>query len=156
MKTLIIASLIAGGIGLTTVGCNRHGHASGIKGRPAVMHALRKLDIRPEQRDEIHEILDSRHDSVHEAVRPLVLSHVKILKQILDDEYDAAAVREASEDVAQQLQTAALALSTTVGEVRGVLTEEQRSELDRMKKKAIERHERRMETMVDVIDTLKD
>lgn len=156
MKTLIITSLIAGGLGLATVGCNRSGHAGALKGRPAVMHALRKLDIQPDQRDQIHEIMDSRHDGIHEAVQPLVVSHVRIIKQILDDEYDEAAVRAASEDIARQIQAAALTLSATVSEVREVLTEEQRAELEKMKKKAIARHERRLGTMAEVIDTLKD
>ncbi|MDA0321209.1 MAG: hypothetical protein O2923_00625 [Verrucomicrobia bacterium] len=78
------------------------------------------------------------------------------MKQILEQEYDEAAVRAASEEIADQIQTAALTLSTAVGEVRDVLTDEQIAKLETMKKKAIARHEQRLGAMVEIIDTLKD
>ena len=58
---------------------------------------------------------------IEAAVGPL---KVRIVKQILEEEYDEAAVRAASEEIADQIQTSALTLSTAVGEVRDVLTDE--------------------------------
>ena len=65
-------------------------------------------------------------------------------------------MRAASEEIADQIQTAALTLSTTVGEVRDVLTDEQIAKLETLKKNAIARHEQRLGAMADIIDTLKD
>jgi len=90
---------------------------------------------------------------IEAAVVPL---KVRIVKQILEEEYDEAAVRAASEEIADQIQTSALTLSTAVGEVRDVLTDEQIAKLETMKKKAIARHEQRLGAMVEIIDTLKD
>lgn len=126
-------------------GCD--GGGAGFHGEPGALgplgHAMDRLDLSREQRDQVRAILD-RHRDEHRALREQMRDQrEERLERDLFVPFDEAAVRARAEERARLMVEAEVARARVASEVLAVLTPEQRAELGKLREERHERFERR-------------
>ena len=94
--------------------------------------AAERLNLTPEQIDDIKEILASHHDELVAEVSAVKDARVALFETIHAQSFDEASIRSASASVATAEAELAVTRGQIVQEVRGVLTPEQQAEAKEM------------------------
>ena len=123
-----------------------HHHQQGIQAMPVIeklMHALRRLDLDDQQRENIRAIMKGLKTEARPIIEATRAGHAQLKELIKAETYDANAVAALAEKegalAAQRRMIASQALSNVFSQ----LTDEQRDELDAMAAKHEERRAER-------------
>ncbi len=137
-RNLIIASLLAGTIGITGAAhaCGGHdGHNRSDHKGDRMMHVMKKLDLSKEQRQAVREIKNETRDQM-ESKRDDMKDIRKALRdQARAETYDATKVRELADAKARIMADMTVQRIETMQRIRKELTAEQLDKLNDMKER---------------------
>ena len=144
MKTSLIALTIAGSTMLAAGTASVPAAAAAPGARPALrrladtrlgrfitgqvgrMLVLRsRLNVTPEQREQIAGILKSHRQEIARALKPVVEKRRALREAVLAEKTDERKVRSAAEELGKAIGDAAIVAARIKSEARGVLTDEQ-------------------------------
>src|SRR5262249_46648826 len=89
-----------------------------------------ELDLTPEEHHQIHQILESHHKDVVDALHPVVLKIRALRNAVTDPSGNEQAIRAASDDLGKSIGDAAVLGAKIKAEIAGVLTDDQRHKLE--------------------------
>ena len=143
-RNLIIASILASGIGLAGVAhaCGGPGghFRDGHKG-DRMMHVMKKLDLTDEQKQAVRSIKDESQEQMASKRDEMSDIRKALHEQQSAETYDAAKVRELADARANIMSDMTVQKVETMNRIRKQLTAEQREKLDHIKEKRFgERH----------------
>ncbi len=96
-------------------------------GRVLVLRS--ELNVTPEQKEKIHQILKSHKAEAAPIAKSLTEKGRALRKAVLADNSDEAAIRKAADELGKAIGDAAVLASKVGGEVKPVLTQEQRERI---------------------------
>ncbi len=102
-----------------------------------IMQLVRRLDLTSEQAEQIKETIKANKEKIQTAQKAVVEAR-KALNEAVAKGADEAAIREAATAVGKTLGDAAVLRANTTASVKEILTEEQRTKLDELRKEVQE------------------
>jgi Spy/CpxP family protein refolding chaperone len=103
-----------------------------------ILRLVRKLDLTDEQAEKIKETIKTNQEKIQTAQKAVAESR-KALNETVAKDADEAAIREAATAVGKALGDAAVLRVNTATSVKAILTEEQRTKLEELRKEIKER-----------------
>jgi Spy/CpxP family protein refolding chaperone len=97
--------------------------------------ALRRLDLTEEQREQVRAKVEAFRERMTDTERPAPEQGEELRDLLTGDEVDRHAIRRLVDEEAEQRFQHLVAIAELSAEVRGVLTEEQREQLDTMRER---------------------
>jgi len=107
-----------------------------------IMQLVRRLDLTDEQSEQIKETIKTNREKI-QAAQKAVAEARKALNEAVVEGADEAAIREAATAVGKALGDAAVLRANTTASVKAILTEEQRTKLEELRKEGQERRANR-------------
>ncbi len=135
----------------------RHGggHGCGFAGGPggfglgAIMH---KLDVTPDQKQQIAVILKAHLDESRQLFDKLAAAREKLFSAVHNTQYNEATVRQAAQELAPLQEERVVLRAKVVSEIQNVLTSEQKEKLTALRADMQSRMQERMEGRFDRLD----
>ena len=149
LMTSVVVALVMAGMGSTALA---EDVASPQERRAEVLELLADLDIQPGQKSEIAKILKEHRPEIKVAADALAEARKDLFAAVHADVFSESAVRRAHKTVAAAEENVVVLRARLVQEVRGVLTEKQRAELQERRAAAADRIERRAGILRQVVD----
>jgi Spy/CpxP family protein refolding chaperone len=103
-----------------------NGHGSG----PPLERAIQSLDLTGAQEDAIGELLDARRAEMEARRDQAIAAHQALHGAVLAEPFDEGAIRNAAAAVAALISDRALAEARLLNDVRALLTQDQREQLE--------------------------
>ncbi len=120
----------------------RHRSAGPNSSATGIMQLVRRLDLTDEQSEQIKETVKANKEKI-QAAQKAVAEARKALNETVAKGADEAAIRDAATAVGKALGDAAVLRANTTASVKAILTDEQRTKLDELRKEGQERRANR-------------
>jgi Spy/CpxP family protein refolding chaperone len=124
-----------------------HGHGSGFGHAPGerLHRMMSQLDLTPEQQEQIYAMFQEHRESTESIRQQLRDAHREVMELTHADTVDENAIRQAIQDAAVLQADMAVDGARMFQQIRGVLTDEQRAQLEEMRAERLEWRENRSE-----------
>ena len=139
-RNLIIASVLAGTIGIAGAAQAFGGHGGGdrcnYKGEyrgDRMMHVMKELDLSDEQRQSVREIKKENREQMKASRQQMMEVHKELREASSADNYDASKVRELADKKAKLMADITVKRVEIMQRIRSELTPEQQKEFAEMK-----------------------
>lgn len=106
----------------------RHGHEP-------FFRLIHKLQLTDDQKHEVAGILQQHENDLKTNMKGMVDARKQLINAVTSETYNEAAVSQASQQVATYQEQLALIRAQIVGQIMGILTQEQKSTIQAMKTK---------------------
>ncbi|MBF0317067.1 MAG: Spy/CpxP family protein refolding chaperone [Nitrospirae bacterium] len=155
VKTILLAMVLTVAVS-TAVMAEAGGGFKGSGGGDAqhiILKALVGLNLTDVQKTAIANILKGYKDTLQKDIKDVVDAKTQLFEAIHDNSYDEAKVRALSKVLASKEEELAVLRARIVGEIKAVLTTEQKAILDQAREDFAAMIKARIERIVNLINT---
>ena len=107
-----------------------------------MLGALRHLDLTDEQRAQIRALLDEHHEAMEPQREAMEAAHENLRTRMQAEAFDESSVRQAADAIAALHADRIVANAALRNQIRGLLTPEQKDELQEMRERRSDREGR--------------